>query len=245
MEGAKKWAAIGTAVMVLAVGARIGMIWHERREAAKPVDLNDVAGKPKVTDDQLVFVAKKNQTSLKEARELNGKRIWVSAGGQIDAYPATSAHMDYAHPDSLLLGAQPLDVVNFIEQKAPKNAALRIPTGERQVIMLFHRGSDPSKLYGTPVGDYEDGNYKFYLDNIFFYDDPHTLYKHWPATTWAAIDRHEVMKGMSELQSQIALGQILTPSGNSWGNRTVEYYNDNHPVRVTYQDDKATGMVKK
>ncbi len=234
----RKFAAIFTVILLLAVAIRIGLIWRERQEANKPV----VAETPNYTEDQMVLPRRLHQTDVKDARDLDGKRIWVAAAGQLNAYPATATHMDYAHPGPLLLGAQPLDVVNFIEGKAPASAYSRVPKGDGQVFMLFHFASDPTKLWGTPVG-YRDGKfYTFYLDECFFYDDPHVLYKHWGADTWKAIDDHRVVKGMSEKQAQLALGQVSKPGAGEVGDRTVVYDNNGKPVTMTFVKDKAVSI---
>ena len=234
----RKLVAIFTIILVVAAGIRIGLIWHERHQADKPAP--DTS--PAYTQDQLVLPRSLNQTDVKDARGLNGKRIWVSAAGQLNAYPATEAHIDYTHPGPLLLGAEPLDVVNFIEGKAPASAYSRIPKGDEQVFMLFHLPSDPAKLWGTPVG-YKDGKfYTFYLDQCFFYDDPHVLYKHWGADVWKAIDEHRVVKGMSEKQVGLALGQVSKPGPGQMGDRTVLFDNDGKPVTVTFTNDKATSI---
>lgn len=234
----RKFAAIFTLILLVAVAVRIGLIWHERQQANKPV----VAETPSYTEDQMVLPRRLHQTDVKDARELNGKRVWVQAAGQLNAFPATPTHMDYAHPGPLLLGAQALDVVNFIEGKAPASAYSRVPKGDGQVFMLFHFAADPGKLWGTPVG-YKDGKfYTFYLDECFFYDDPHVLYKHWGADAWKAIDEHRVMKGMSERQAQLALGQVSKPGPGEAGNRTVVYDNDAKPVTMTFVKDKAVSI---
>lgn len=234
----RRLAAIFTLILLVAVAIRIGLIWHERQQANKPA----VVETPTYTEDQMVMPRRLHQTDVKDARELNGKRLWVSAAGQLNAYPATAAHMDYAHPGPLLLGAQPLDVVNFIEGTAPASAYSRVPKGDRQVFMLFHLGSDPSRLWGTPVG-YKDGKfYTFYLDECFFYDDPHVLYKHWSPDVWQAIDEHRAIKGMSEKQAGLALGQVSKPGPGAVGDRTVVYDNDGKPVTMTFVKDKATSI---
>jgi len=236
----KKLLLFGTLAMIVIAALRVGWIWHERQQAEKPAEAPTVH----VSDDQLVVLKKFHQSSMKDARELNGKPLWVSAAGQMLAYPATAAHVDSSAKGLLLLGAESLHAVNFIEQKSPKGGN-RIPAGERQVVMLFHRGDDAKQIYGVPVGYLDGGVYTFYLDEIFFYEDPHLLYKHWPAATWAAVDRHEAIKGMSEGQTQIALGQVSHSASTQYGNRLVEYYNDGHPIDVTYAHDAATEIVKK
>jgi hypothetical protein len=235
----RKLAAIFTIVLVLAVSVRLFLIWRERQEANKPAP---AAAEPAYTDDQMILPRHLHQTDLNDAKELNGKRVWIFAAGQLNAFPATPTHMDYAHPGPLLLGAEPIDVVNFIESKAPASVFSRVPKGDGQVIMLFHRASDATKLWGTPVGYREDKFYTFYIDECFFYDDPHTLYKHWGTEKWKAIDEHRVLKGMSELQAQLALGQVSKPGPGTLGNRTVVYDNDGKPVTMTFVKDKATSI---
>jgi hypothetical protein len=237
-SGIKKLVVAFTAILLIAVGVRIYLIHRERVEADKPAA---AAAAPDYTDDQMVLPRRLHQMDMGDARQLNGKRIWVWAAGQLNAYPATPSHIDYAHPGPLLLGAQPLDVVNFIEGKAPASAYSRIPKGDAQVIMLFHRQDDPTKLWGTPVGTREGKTYTFYLDECFFYDDPHTLYKHW-GDTWKVIDEHRVVKGMSELQTDIALGQVSKPGPGKMGDRTVVFDNDGHPIAVTFVNNKATSI---
>lgn len=228
-----------TVLSLIAVSVRIYLIHRERVEADKPAA---AAAAPSYTDDQMILPRHLHQTDVKDAKELNGKRIWVFAADQLNAFPATPTHMDYAHPGPLLLGAEPLDVVNFIEGKAPESAFSRVPKGDGQVFMLFHRANDPGKLWGTPVGYKEGKFYTFYLDECFFYDDPHTLYKHWGDARWKAIDEHRAEKGMSEMQAQLALGQVSKPGPGTLGNRTVVYDNEGKPVTMTFVKDKAVSI---
>ena len=76
-----------------------------------------------------------------------------------------------------------------VEQVAPKAATFRIPGGDRQVLLVFTMPNDP-KEYAVPVGYRAGGDYTFYTDEIFFYDDPHVLYKHWGPEIWKAVDSH-------------------------------------------------------
>lgn len=234
----KKLILLFTVLLVVVAAVRVFLIWRTRHEADKPV----AAVEESYSADEMVLPRKLHQTDLKDARELNGKRIWVYAAGQLNAYPATAAHMDYAHPGPLLLGAEPLEVVNFMEQKAPASVYSRVPKGDAQVIMLFHRKDDPAKLWGTPVGDREGKFYNFFLDECFFYDDPHELYKHWKPEVWKAVDEHRVEKGMNELQTDLALGQVSKPGPGQPGDRTVLFDNDGKPVSVTFVKNKAVSI---
>jgi hypothetical protein len=237
---AKMIAIVFTLLLLVAVGVRVFLIHRERVEAEKPAETAETT--PGYTEDQMVLPRRLHQTDLKDARELNNKPVWVFAAGQLNAYPATPAKIDYAHPGPLLLGVDQLQVVNFVEQKAPESAYSRIPKGDAQVVMLFHRKDDPGKLWGTPVGDREGKFYNFFIDECFFYDDPHTLYKHWKPEVWKAIEEHKAIKGMNELQTDLALGQVSKPGPGKQGDRTVVFDNNGHPVTVTFEHDKATSI---
>ena len=241
MENGKKAAIGGTVLFLAIIGARIGMIYRERnapeKSAAAPV-------RQKMADDDLVFLKHKRQDKMEDTKELVGQPLWVSAGGQMDYYPATGKHVDYSKTVGTLLGAEKLDVKGFTEQVSPKSAQHRIPGGDRQVLMLFSipNSSDPAKVYGVPVGYHENGQYTFFLDEIFFYDDPHILYKHWGPEVWKAVDTHQVIMGMSERQTQMALGQVSKSLSKDYGNRLVVYANLGKPIAVTFVQNKATAF---
>lgn len=242
MEDGKKLALWGTLAVLLIAGARVAFVIHERH-VEENAPAKSTAPAYHLTDDDSVYLTRKHQSSLKDARELNGKRLWMSAGGQMTAYAATAAHVDYKKPVGQLLGAEPIEVVNFIEQKAATESSVRIPAGDKQAVMLFHRASDPKTLLGIPVGYHDEGVWTFYLDDVLFYDDPHVLFKHWGPKVWEAVDAHRVILGMSELETQMALGQVSKPQGSDVGNRTVEYYPNNRPVDVTFEHNRATNIT--
>ena len=68
--------------------------------------------------------------------------------------------------------------------------------------------------------------------------DPHQLYRHWPAATWQAIEQHKILPGMNELQASFAIGVPDSASDNS-PDRTLHYPNGGHPLEVAYQSGKA------
>jgi hypothetical protein len=243
MENGKKIALAISALFVIAIGVRVGLIYKANHEEA-PVPTT--SAKPKLSDDDMVFLRKQFPDSLKDERALIGKTIWVSAGGQMDYYHYASHHADYAHPVATLEGAEPLVIKDVFEQVPPKGRAVsRISAGERHVLLAFTmpKSSDPNALYAVPVGNYENGSYTFLTDEIFFYDDPHVLYKHWGPEMWAHVDKHEAVVGMSENQAMMSLGQVITPSSNSIGNRTVTYDNNGHPIRIDFEDNKAVKVT--
>lgn len=239
MSDGKKYALIFTAIMVIALGVRIGLLVHERHEAEKAPAKS---GEPELvaTDDQNVYLVSKHQSSLQDARELNGKTLWIAAADQVVPFAATASRIDYHKPGPILRGAEPIQVVNFIEQKADPKVATRIPEGDRQAVMLFHRLSDPGHLLGAPVAAHGDGIWTFYLDNIVFYEDPHTLFAHWGKQNWEAVDAHKVIPGMSERMVGTSIGAITSSASGLPGDRTATFVNNGHPVTVTFVQDKAT-----
>jgi len=241
LDNTKKAALGGTLLFLAVVGARVGMIYRERNAPAAPAA---APAREKMADDDLVFLKKKRQSSMADTKELVGQPLWVSAGGQMDYYPAQTKHVDYSKTVGTLLGAEKLDIKGFTEQVAPAAATHRIPGGDRQVLMLFTRPASekPEQLYGVPVGYHEAGQYTFYLDEIFFYDDPHELYKHWGPEIWKAVDSHQIILGMNERQVQLALGQVSKSLSNDYGNRLVIYANMGKPMAVTFVKNKATAF---
>jgi hypothetical protein len=245
MQTPQKFAIASAVVLVLVVGGMVERIHYKNTHDVAPLT-GPVYGEAKVSEDDMVFARKLRPDSLADERDLIGKTIWVSAAGQMDYYPATAHHADYAHPAGVLLGAEALIVHDVFEQVPPPGRAVaRITAGSRHVLLAFTmpNSSDPKKLYAVPVGHFIDGRYEFYTDDIFFYDDPHILYKHWGAATWAHVDKHEVVPGMSENQCMMALGQVIVPSSDAIGNRTVTYDNSGHPIKIVFENDKAVSIT--
>jgi len=241
MENGKKAAIAGTLILIAAVGIRIGMIYHQRNAPVKPVP---TAADEKISDDDLVFLKKKRPDTMAEIRTLIGTKVWVSAGGQMDYYPFAGHRVAYGKSAGTLLGAEPLIVKDAVEQVAPKSATFRIPGGDRQVSLVFTlpQSADATKEYAVPVGYPENGQYTFYTDEIFFYDDPHELYKHWGPEIWKAVDSHQVILGMNERQVQLSLGQVSKSVSQDFGNRMVVYANLGKPMAVTFVNNKVTAF---
>jgi hypothetical protein len=238
MDTGKKAAIGGTVVLLLAVGVRVGLIYHERHEAEKPAEKVE----SKIDPDDLVFLKQMHPDSMKDMKDLIGKTLWVSAGGQMDYYPYAAHKIDSSKSAGILLGAEPLIVKDAIEQTAPKGMTYRIPAGDKQVMLVFTlpKSADPEKQYAVPVGYREGTTYTLSTDEIFFYEDPHKLYSHWSADQWAAIDAHKVIPGMNERQVELSLGQVSRSQSQDYGNRTVNFDDQGHPVDVTFVQNKAT-----
>ena len=242
MQRGPKILLAGTVAFLVAIGGELAWIHHKNNQEM-PVAKNPYA-EAKADPDDLVFLRKQRPDSIKDERELIGKTIWVSAADQMDYYHYADHHADYAHPVGTLAGAVPLVVKDVFEQVPPKGlprAIARIAAGQRHVLLAFTlpASSEPKAEYAVPVGNFDNGSYTFLTDEIFFYDDPHGLYKHWGPEMWAHVDKHEAVPGMSENQAMMALGQVITPHGDTVGNRSVTYDNNGNPVTIEFEDGKA------
>ena len=95
------------------------------------------------------------------------------------------------------------------------------------------------KSYAFPIGSVKAGNYQIYSDEMLFIQDPHELYKHWPADIWDAIEKHEVKLGMNEFQVAFAIGMGVPERSSDPAVKTVHYPNGGKPVSVTYRNGRA------
>lgn len=244
MESKGKLIGIVIALVIVAIGGELLYLHHRNVvEENAVVPQRAAYEKGKLSEDDTVFVRKQRPDSLKDERKLIGTTIWVSAGGQLDYYKCANHHADYPHPVGTLNGAEPMAIKDVFEQVPPhtRAATARIAAGEKHVLLAFTlpNSTDPKALYATPVGNFENGNYTFLSDDIFFYDDPHTLYKHWGPDVWAHIDKHEATPGMSENQAMMALGEVIEPHGDKIGDRSVTYHVGDKTETIEFVDNKA------
>ncbi|MGA6985241.1 MAG: hypothetical protein WBZ01_04240 [Terriglobales bacterium] len=228
-EFQKKLQIFLVAAIVLA-GGRAAYIVYERHEAMKD------DAKPRqetlLNADYYVTPKKLHPYDLKSARQLTEQPVWVKVGYQLTYYPYDRERhkADFGHEAGTLLPLQKLaiqDVVTDISPKAP---------GMKQVLACF---ALEGKEYAAPIGAEKDGEFKIYSDDIFFIEDPHDLYKHWPADVWQKIDAHEVQAGMSELQASFAIGLGIPEGSGDYGSRTLHYPNGGKPLVITFENDKA------
>jgi hypothetical protein len=228
-EFQKKLQVFLVAAIILA-GGRAAYIVYERHEAMKAdaTPRQETALKA----DYYVTPKRLHPYDLKSARQLTGQPVWVKVGYQLTYYPYDRARhsTDFGHEAGTLLPLQKLaiqDVVTGVSPLAP---------GIKQVLACFEV---EGKSYAVPIGAEKGSDFRIYSDDIFFIEDPHELYKHWPADVWRKIDAHEVQAGMSELQAIFAIGVGIPQSSGGYGSRTLHYANGGKPLVITFQNDKA------
>jgi hypothetical protein len=217
-------------VAIVLAGGRAAYIVYERHEAMK----EDAKPRQETTlkADYYVTPKKLHAYDLKSARQFTEQPVWVKYGYQLTYYPYDMQRHKtaFGHEAGTLLPLQKLAIQDVVTDVAPQAA------GNKQVLACF---SLDGKTYAVPIGAEKDGDFKLRADDIFFIEDPHDLYRHWPADVWKKIDAHEVQAGMSELQASFAIGMGIPEGSGDYGSRTLHYANGGNPLVITYQNDKA------
>jgi len=215
---------------ILIAGGRAAYIVYERREALK----EEVKPRQETAlkADYYVTPKKLRPYDLKSAHALTEQPVWVKVGYQLAYYPYDRERRktDFAHEAGMLLPLQKLaiqDVVMDVSPKAP---------GIKQVMAVFSLGG---KGYAVPIGAERGGQFRIYSDDAVFIEDPHELYKHWPADVWQKVDAHEVQAGMSELQCSFAIGLGIPLGSGGYGSRTLRYPNGGKPLVIAFENDQA------
>ena len=227
-----------TGAMLIAFGIEAAYIHYDRNRPEQTAAQPDYG--PTDPDD-MVFLKRKHPESLADLKDLYGQTVWVQAGGQMEYFAAAPHRADYTKQVGVLLGAEPLDIVEAFQQARPKGVKTRVPAGTGQVLIEFTmpKSADPAKLFAAPVGYRDASGYNFFTDDMFFYDDPHKLWN-WSAQTWRAIDAHQVIAGMNQRQVSLSLGAIAKQSSGQYGDGEMVYANAGHPVAVSFAKGKVT-----
>jgi hypothetical protein len=178
-------------------------------------------------------------------KEIVGKPLWIKTGNVISYFPydAATHSVNFKKKAGLLPPLAKLQIKDVVLQREP--VALKegqISVIQKQIMAVFEKDGEPGTFaasFGTNTGD----DYTFTANDMFFFDDPHELYKHWPADVWSSIDQHEAKQGMSELQASFALGAAMNADPGDYGNRTIEFLNAGKPVTVVFEKNKAVTVT--
>ena len=232
------------AFIVLA-GIRLLLMYRERHASVPAPNARPTST---LNADDYVVPTQVHSTDFKSAKEdLSGKTVWVKAGNQVTYFPYAAGHVDFKHSAGLLPPMKKLQITNVIQSVAPDAKAEEIAPGVRvraQRVLAVFKPDGETKSYVVGIGGNRGGDYTLYINDMFFFEDPHQLYKHWTRDVWSAIDQHQALKGMSELQTALALGAgVPEGSGGDFGNRTLRFDNNGHPVTVTFERNHATQVV--
>jgi|SRR5215475_8151797 len=215
---------------IVVAAIRVAWIFYERHQESATSQKQQG---PDLDPDFYVHPKKIFPYDLKSAKaEITKQPAWVKVGYAYGYFPynSQSRHADLAHESGKLLPLQKLDIKDLVTGTSPKDAS------QRQLLAAFNDGG---KWFATPVGTEKDGFYNFWVNDMLFFEDPHGLYKHWPADVWEAIDRHQAKPGMNEFQADFALGLGLLEPGSDSSDRTLNYPNGGKPVKVGFHNGKA------
>ena len=161
-------------VAIVAAGINLYLTFRERRTGLTVAKPAVVALDP----DYYVTPKKLHPQDLKDAKELTRQPVWVRDGYRYAYYPY-AGHSDFDHQAGTLGPIEKLNIKDIVLDRTPGSAS------QKQVMAVFEKDG---KRYSFPIGVDISGDYKIYSDDILFIQDPHELYKHWPADVWKAID---------------------------------------------------------
>ena len=224
---------IALAVALAIATLRAAIIFYGRyaeRHAAP-----DAAVELPMDPDSYVVPRKLYAYDLKSAHELAGRPVWVREGYRSAYFPCDPERLrcDFQHQAGMLGPIQRVDVKDVIRVPSPR------ASGQPQIMVVFDA---EGKSFGFSVGAVSGQNYKFYIDDMLFFDDPHQLYRHWPAEIWQAVDQHQVRKGMSERQVTFSIGTGYLHGGGQGSIRVLTFPNGGKPLLVTFEQGRAVDI---
>jgi hypothetical protein len=224
-------------LLTLAVGAiYLLSVWKHRqnpgviaeKDASEPVD-----------QDNLVVMRAFFPAHFEDTLRLQETAVWMKDGYAVPYFAYSGAQVEFAHRMGVIPSLQRMEIKKIVKAVVPKKTDDGLEHGDRQAFAVFALPGQKD-LFATPIGYMEGNEERYYTDLLFFYDDPHAIYDYWPKNVWAAIDAHQVIQGMSETESRLAVGQKMHGSPGSEGNRTVTYDQDGKKWKVTFVSNRAT-----
>ena len=218
-------------IVFLLATARAGYIFYQRYEDRVREDQQKAHAVGYSNPDYYIHPKKLYPYDLKTAKQLTQQPVWVKEGYRYTYYPYNPAarRVDFAHSAGLL---------GPIEKLAIKDVVMASPPADKRKQMMATFEKD-GQNYAIPIGFEEGGEYKIYSDELFFIEDPHDLYKHWPPDVWQAVEQHQVKPGMNEMQADFAIGMGVPDAGDTSYEKTVHYPNGGKPLVIVYRDGKA------
>jgi hypothetical protein len=227
---------IPTFITLAIGGIYLLFVWHQRQN---PGVVGQSEATPALSADDVAVVRTLSPQHLDDLKELESTRVWMKNGYTMPFYPYVTGQVAFGKRVGLIPAAQPMDVKKIVKAAVPAKEDDGMEHGTRQAFAVYAMPGSTG-LFATPVGSIDGDQEAYFTDLLFFYDDPHTIYSHWPKDVWAAIDAHQVKAGMSELQTRMAIGQKMHPEGETEGDRTVTFDQNGKRWTVTYVKNHAT-----
>jgi hypothetical protein len=223
---------------IVIAGGYLLYVWKQRQN---PGVIPQAEQAQPVSQDDLAIVRELPMAHFDDAKDLEGKTVWMRNGYTMAYFPYAAGQVQFAKQVGVVPAAQPMDIKKVIKVSVPEKVDDSIEHGTRQVFAVFEMPGKTGQ-FATPIGAIQGSEEHYYSNVLFFYDDPHKIYEHWPKDVWAAVDAHQVKAGMSELQTRMAIGQKMHPDGETEGDRTVTYDQDGKHWTVTFVKNRATSV---
>jgi len=237
----KLWQKISliTLAVLLIAGARVYFVWKARQDPG--VFKKGPEAKP-LTQDELAVMTQYYFASFDQARQLEGKPVWIKAGYSLPYYPYTGGKVEFAKRAGLLPGAEKLSVSKLIKAVAPAKEDNRVPHGTKQYFIVFTIDGPDARpgTFAAPIGFADGAQETLFCDLLFYYEDPKTIYDHWPQPVWDAVAKHTPTVGMTENQARMAAGILIESDSTRLGDRTATYDEGNKKWTVTFVKGVAT-----
>jgi hypothetical protein len=236
----KTWQKILISILITVSigGAYLFSVWKHRQD---PGVIGREAATRKLSGDELAVVRMLFPAHFDDTLRLQGTSVWMKNGYAMAYYPYAGRQVQFTRRVGVIPAAQRLDIKKIVKSAVPPGVDDGMSRSGRQVFAVFALPGS-ADLYATPIGAIEGGDEAYFCDQLFYYDDPHTIYDNWPRDVWAAIDAHQVKPGMSELETRMAIGRDLHADSSSAGNRTVTYNQAGKHWTITYVNDRATAI---
>jgi hypothetical protein len=168
---AKQRIQIVLALAIVMAGVRAAYMLYERQhdrfeQAAKTANA-------RLQADYYVVPKKLYPYDLKSARQLTKQPVWVKEGYRYTYYPFDSRtqRTDFSHESGTLGPIEKLQIKDVVADRTPG------APDQHQLMAVFEK---EGRAYAVPIGSEKGGNYQIYSDEMFYVQDPHDLYKHWP-----------------------------------------------------------------
>jgi hypothetical protein len=236
-----KLALIVTLITLAIGGAYLFTVWRHRQD---PGVLGRNAADPATSVKEAAEPRTLSPRHFEDTLALEGKSVWIKNGNTIAYFPYSAGKIEFSRRVGVLPPIQRLQVQKIVKSAVPSTLDDGMSHGSRQAFAVFTMPGSTAQ-FAMPIGAMQGTDEAYFCDLLFFYDDPHTIYTNWPAATWAAIDAHQPIAGMSEQETRLAIGQDVHSASRTIGDRTVTYNQAGKHWTITYVNDRATTIESK
>jgi hypothetical protein len=180
-------------IYLLIAAVRIGWIWYDRsrpfvwRAPRQALTL-------KANPDSQATIPKFRIADLEEAQSLVGRTLWWKAGFQSPFFP-----LDASTGKLQTLNPQPIPTLTIFHIE-------RVFELKGKGIYLAAQNQGKECATRIALFDPQDQVYQFFLDDLFFPDNPFCFYPHWSPPLRQIIQSHQVQPGMTFAQLALSLG---------------------------------------